>query len=607
MMGKFLRVLAFAKPYWVFALLNVLFNLWVVLFSLFTFALLVPFLNLLFGNTALVTEAPEFALSFDAMLATLNYFISKVIITQGQVNALLYICLIMLSAFLLRNFGRFMTSYFIAALRVGATKDLRNAIYRQILILPLSFYHKNRKGDIMARISSDVQEVENSIMNSLEMFVRDPITIIAYLVFMISMSPQLTLFVLIILPFAGYLIGAIGRSLRKTSKAGQDRLAGMLSIIEETIGGLRIIKAFNAIEYSDQRFKEQNRKFSHLMQRIYRRRDLSSPMSEFMSSVVVIIVLWFGGRMVLSANSPLSATDFITYIVVFSQIIPPAKTFTQAYYNMQKGIASADRIFELLDAEEVITEKPDAKDVDKLNHVIEYRNVSFRYNADWVLRDINLKVEKGKMIALVGESGGGKSTMVDLLVRFYDVSEGSITVDGTDLRDLRIDKLRNLFGIVTQESILFNDTVFNNIAFGTQSVTLEQVVEAAKVANAHDFIVQLPQGYDTYIGDRGSTLSGGQRQRLSIARAVLKNPALLILDEATSSLDTEAERQVQEALSRLMQSRTSLVIAHRLSTIQHADEIIVLQRGRIVERGTHQQLIAINGVYKRLCDLQTFA
>lgn len=607
MMRKFFRVLSYAKPYWGYALLNVLFNLWVVMFSLFTFALLVPFLNLLFGNTELVTEAPKFAFSFDAMLATLNYFISKVITTQGHVNALLYICLIMLSAFLLRNAGRFLTSYFIAALRVGATRDLRNAIYHRILILPLSFYHKNRKGDIMARISSDVQEVENSIMNSLEMFVRDPITIIAYLVFMISMSPQLTLFVLIILPFAGYLIGAVGRSLRKTSKAGQDRLAGMLSIIEETISGLRIIKAFNAIEYSDQRFREQNSKFSHLMQRIYRRRDLSSPMSEFLSSVVVIIVLWFGGRMVLSDNSPLGAADFITYIVVFSQIIPPAKTFTQAYYNMQKGIASAERIFELLDAEEVITEKPGALDVSTLNHSIEYKDVSFRYNTEWVLRDINLRVEKGKMIALVGESGGGKSTMVDLLARFYDVTEGSITVDGIDIRELRIDKLRGLFGIVTQESILFNDTVFNNIAFGMRDATMEQVVEAAKVANAHDFIIQLPDGYETYIGDRGSNLSGGQRQRLSIARAVLKNPAVLILDEATSSLDTEAERLVQEALSRLMESRTSVVIAHRLSTIQHADEIILLQKGRIIERGTHHQLMESNGVYKRLCELQTFA
>lgn len=607
MMSKFFRVLSYAKPYWFYALLNVLFNIWVVIFSLFTFALLVPFLNLLFGNTSLVTEPPAFALNFEAIMAMLNYFISKVIITQGQAKALLYICLIMLSAFLLRNIGRFLTSYFIATLRVGATKDMRNAIYHQILILPLSFYHKNRKGDIMARISNDVQEVEYSIMNSLEMFVRDPITIIAYLIFMVSMSPQLTLFVLIILPFAGYLIGAVGRSLRKASKAGQERQAGMLSIIEETISGLRIIKAFNAIDYSDRRFREQNNKLSQLMQRIYRRRDLSSPMSEFLSSAVVITVLWFGGQMVLSDTSPLGAADFITYIVVFSQIIPPSKTFTQAYYNMQKGIASAERIFELLDAEEVITEKPDAKEVVRLNHAIEYRNVSFRYLNDWVLRDINLKIEKGKMIALVGESGGGKTTLVDLMVRFYDVVEGSITVDGVDIRELRIDQLRGLFGIVTQESILFNDTVFNNIAFGIREATMEQVIEAAKVANAHDFIMQLPQGYETYIGDRGSNLSGGQRQRLSIARAVLKNPAVLILDEATSSLDTEAERLVQEALARLMQSRTSIVIAHRLSTIQHADEIIVLQKGRIVERGTHQQLLEHGNIYKRLCDLQTFS
>lgn len=606
-MNKFYRVLSFAKPYWGFALLNVLFNLLTIIFSLFSFALLVPFLNLLFGTEELVTERPAFSFSSDALLGSLNYEISHIISTSGQSQALLFICLVLVTAFFLRNVSRFMASFFMANVRVGAVKDMRNAVYNKILILPLSFYNKNKKGDIMSRITNDVQEVEYSIMNYLEMLVRDPITILAFLFFMLSMSPQLTLFVLIILPITGYIIGRIGRSLRKTSRAGQVRMAEMLSHIEESISGLRIIKAFNAIGYSDQRFKSQNHLLSKLMIGIYRKRDLSSPMSEFLSSVVIIIVLWFGGQMVLSDNSPISAADFITYIIVFSQIIPPAKTFAQGYYHIQKGIASAERIFEILDAEEVIVEKPNALPLSGFNHKIEYRKVSFRYLKDEVLSEIDLTIEKGKIIALVGESGGGKSTMVDLLPRFYDVTEGSILLDGHDIRDYRIDGLRGLMGIVTQESILFNDTLFNNISFGSTHASHEDVIAAAKVANAHDFIMQLENGYDTTIGDRGSNLSGGQRQRISIARAILKNPPILILDEATSSLDTESERLVQDALAKVMSQRTSIVIAHRLSTIQHADEIIVMQKGQIAERGKHDELLARNGVYKRLFDLQSFA
>jgi len=443
-------------------------------------------------------------------------------------------------------------------------------------------------------------------MNYLEILIRDPITVIAYFAFMISMSPQLTLFVLIILPITGLIIGRIGRSLRKQSTIGQARFAGLLAIIEESISGLRIIKAFNAIFYSDNKFRDQNKSYARILLSIYRKRDLSSPMSEFLSSAVIIMVLWYGGRLVLSAGQGIQAADFITYIVVFSQIIPPAKTFAQGFYSIQKGLASADRIFQVLDAKEIIEEKRDAIPVKSFEKNIEYRDVEFAYNAEPVLKNINLKIKKGKLIALVGESGGGKSTMVDLLPRFYDVTKGGIFIDGIDIRDCVISSVRDLMGIVSQESILFNDSVFNNIAFGDKSYTEEEVIHAAKVANAHDFIIEMEEGYQTNIGDRGQKLSGGQRQRLSIARAVLANPPILILDEATSSLDTESEKLVQEALANVMKDRTSVVIAHRLSTIQHADEIVVLKKGEIVERGNHTELLKSNGVYRRLQDLQSF-
>lgn len=606
-MKKFYRVLTYLKPYWGYASLNVLFNLLTIVFSLFSMTLLVPFLNLLFGTETLVTQKPEFALNADSLIQILNYYISQIIIEDGQHKALVYICIILIVAFFLRNLTRFFAMFYMANVRIGSVKDIRNSIYRKILILPLSFYNKHRKGDIISRVTTDVQEVEYSIMNYLEMIIRDPITILVYIAFMFSVSPQLTLFVLVLLPITGFLIGQIGKSLRKSSKIGQARMAGMLSIIEETISGLRIIKAFGAINYSDTRFKDQNSLFSKLMISIYRRRDLSSPLSEFLSSVVIVIVLWFGGRLVLGDSAVIQAADFIVYIIIFSQIIPPAKTFAQGFYSIQKGIASAERIFEILDAEEVITEKKDAKAIQSFNQSIKYQDVWFAYDKESILKNINLEIGKGKLIALVGESGGGKSTLVDLLPRFYDVVDGQILIDGNDIRDYKIDDLRSLMGIVTQESILFNDTVFNNIAFGDTTATHESVIEAAKIANAHEFIMRLENGYESYIGDRGMNLSGGQRQRLSIARAVLKNPPILILDEATSSLDTESERLVQEALAKVMSSRTSVVIAHRLSTIQHADEIIVIVSGQIAERGTHEQLLAAKGVYKRLHDMQTFS
>ena len=606
-MKKYGRVISYIKPYLGYVGLNVFFNLFTIIFSLFTFALLAPFLSLLFGKTELVQVKPEFSMSSDALIDYMNYILSDIIQTQGHKQALLLICFVLLGTFFMRNLGRFMSLFFMAKVRVSAVRDMRDQVFKKILILPLSFFDTRKKGDIMARVTTDVQEVEYSIMNYLDMLIRDPITIIAYFIFLLSMSPQLTLFVIIVLPVTGYLIGRIGRTLRRQSKVGQTRLAGMLSTIEESIGGLRIIKAFNAINFMDRKFIDQNKAYAKVTLSIYRRRDLSSPMSEFLSSCVIILVLWFGGGLVIGDNSPISGEIFITYMLVFSQIIPPAKTFATGYYSVQKGLASADRIFDILDADEVIDEKPDAVTIKEFSRDIEYKDVTFRYEEEDVLTDINIKIGKGKIIALVGQSGGGKSTMVDLLPRFYDTVKGEILIDGVNLKDYRIDDIRGLMGIVTQESILFNDTVFNNIAFGMHDVSEEDVIEAAKIANAHEFISKMPEGYQTNIGDRGTKLSGGQRQRLSIARAILRNPPILIMDEATSALDTESERLVQEALANVMSNRTSIVIAHRLSTIKFADEIIVLQKGKIAERGNHDELIKLDGIYKKLHELQTFA
>ena len=604
--NKFNRVLAYVKPYWGSVTMNIVFVVLSTIFSLFSFSMIVPFLNLLFNPDNLVTVKPEFSLSSDALLETMNYYISAIIIAKGQKMALLFICAMLVFAFFLRNLTTYMASYYMASVRVNSIKDMRAAVYNKILVLPLSFYSRQKKGDIMARITTDLQEIEVSIMNYLDVFIKSPITIIAYFAYMLGVSWELTLFVLCVLPIGGIVIGKIGKSLKKDSKEGQTHLANIIANIEETISGLRIIKAFNAIDYTNEKFEEQNEGYSKLLKFVHRKRDLSSPMSELLSAVVISIVLWFGSTLILSGSASITAANFIAYIVVFSQIIPPAKSFSHGFYNLQKGMASAERVFEILDADEVIHQKENALSINDFKHSINYNNVVFRYGKDDVLKNINLNIEKGKMIALVGESGGGKSTMVDLLPRFYDVCEGSITIDGTDIREYRINDLRGLMGIVSQESILFNDTVHNNIAFGMQNATREEVIEAAKVANAHDFIMQLENGYDTYIGDRGMNLSGGQRQRLSIARAVLKNPPILILDEATSSLDTESEKLVQDALSKIMSNRTSVVIAHRLSTIQNADDIVVLAKGHIVEQGKHDELIAKNGVYKRLTDLQSF-
>ena len=609
---NFRRILHYVKPYWFSIMMNIVFNILAIVFSLFSFSMIVPFLNLLFNPENLTTVKPEFALDTDTLLAMLDYYVSYIIILKGQSTALIFICLLLVIAFFLRNITTYFALYFMVGARAGTIKDIRNDLYRKIMILPLSFYSHHKKGDIMARITTDVQEIEVSIISSLDTFIKSPITILAYFAYMLGVSWRLTLFVLILLPIGGLIIGAIGKSLKKDSLDGQNRFAGMLATIEETIGGLRIIKAFNAIDYSSEKFNEQNGLYTRVIKFVNRKRDLSSPMSEFLSSIIISIVVWFGATLILDAAATpgaepsITAANFIAYIVVFSQIISPAKSFSQGFYSLQKGMASADRIFEVLDAEEVIVEKQDALELPDFKDSIIYNNVSFHYNEVNVLHNVNLTIPKGKMIALVGESGGGKSTLVDLLPRFYDVSAGHILIDGTDIRDFKISDVRGLMGIVSQESILFNDTVFNNIAFGLEHATREAVIEAAKIANAHDFIMEMEDGYDTVIGDRGMNLSGGQRQRISIARAVLKNPPILILDEATSSLDTESERLVQEALAKVMTNRTSIVIAHRLSTIQNADEILVMVKGQIVERGKHEELIEKGGVYKRLTDLQSF-
>ena len=609
-MKKLWKILRFALPYKGHAMLNILFNVFGVFFTLASFTLFIPVLNILFKQTKLVSIAPapltwDHITNKDLLTDNFNYVISQNIVKYGEQNALLFICIAIVVLFFLKNLFRYMAMFFLAPVRNGVVKDIRNDLYKKMLHLPLGYYSDQRKGDLMARLTTDVQEVEWSIMSSLEMLFREPITIFFFLITMLVMSPQLTLFVLIMLPISGLIIGQIGKSLKRTSVKGQRKMGEILSIIEETISGLRIIKAFNAIGYSQQKFEESNTVYYRLMNKLYRKRDLASPLSEFLGAIVIVVVLWYGGKLVFSATSTLTASVFLIYLGIFSQMLNPAKAIVTATYNIQKGAASVDRIQKILEAEESITQKPNAVSHKTFEYQIEYRNVSFQYVKDEVLKNVNLTIAKGKTVALVGTSGGGKSTMVDLLPRFYDVVSGEILIDGIPNTDLVISDLRNMMGIVSQETILFNGSLYENIAFGLDNAKLADVIAAAKVANAHEFIEKLEFGYDTNIGDRGVKLSGGQRQRISIARAVLKNPPILILDEATSALDTESERLVQDALTNLMKNRTSIVIAHRLSTIQHADEIVVMQKGEIVERGNHSDLIEKNGVYKKLNEMQT--
>ncbi|MBN2727646.1 MAG: ABC transporter ATP-binding protein [Bacteroidales bacterium] len=601
------RLLKLLKGYWGKVALYISFNVLTVIFSLFSIAMVIPFLRILFGLDQFVHEMVPFEFSLSSIQHNLNYFISGLIQNYGETNTLIYTCFVIVVLFLFRNVFTYLSSYFIAPVRQGIVEDMRNKMYRRILDLPISHFSDERKGDIMSRMSADAQEIDVSVMSSIQVLFRDPIVIIVYLGSLFLMNFSLTLIILGMLPVIGFLLGKIGRSLKKKSKRGQERLGLLTSIIEETLHGLRIIKGFNSEEFAYEKASGVNRKYTSLMVKIFRRRNLASPLTEFISILVLVVILFYGAQIVMDAETAFTPEAFIAYIMIFSQIIPPAKSFSSAYYNMQKGMASLDRVEELIYADIKIKDPDNPKKLDSFTNKISYKNVSFKYADDYVLKNVSLDIPKGKTIAIVGPSGAGKSTMVDLLPRFFDVSAGIISIDDLCIRDMNMYDLRQLFGIVNQEPILFNDTFFNNIAFGMPDATVEEVEKAARIANAHEFIMDVPGGYQAGIGDRGGKLSGGQRQRISIARAVLKNPPILILDEATSSLDSENEKLVQDALDRLMKDRTSIVIAHRLSTIVKADKIVVLSEGEIVEQGRHDELLKVAGHYKKLYDLQMFA
>ncbi len=603
-MKQFLSVLSYIKPYWKHAFLNVLFNVLAAIFALFSFSMAIPFLGILFETQNPAIEKVPLEFSMESIMANVNYFLTQIIVIHGKATALLYVSIAVIIVTFLKTGSVYLANYFIVPVRTGVEKDIRNKIFRKILKLPLAYYTEARKGDIISRISTDVKEVEISIMSSLEMLFRDPATIIIFLISMFLMSYQLTLLVLILLPISGFFIGRLGKKLKTTSFKGQKKMGFLLSVIEESLSGLRIIKAFNAEDYFITRFLKTNDTYTWLQRKIHRRRYLASPMSEFSGTLIMMILMYYGGRIVLVGDSSLPPEVFITFIIVFSQIINPAKSLSAAYFNIQKGLASIDRINGVLNAQETIVEKKDAISISEFKDNIKYENVYFKYNTEPVLKNINLEIKKGQTIALVGQSGGGKSTLADLLPRFIDPESGSLQIDGINIDQFKVTDLRHLMGIVTQEPILFNDTFFNNIAFGLSDISEEMVVNAAKVANAHDFIIETPMGYQANIGERGSKLSGGQRQRISIARALLKNPPILILDEATSSLDTESEKLVQDAIIKLMENRTSIIIAHRLSTIKNANEICVIQDGEIIERGRHKDLIARKGHYYILHKLQ---
>ncbi|MBR4804837.1 MAG: ABC transporter ATP-binding protein [Bacteroidales bacterium] len=591
--------------------LNIFFNICYVFFALFSFGMIVPFIELLFGVTDPPTSEPVFEFSQKGITEWLTWTLFQFKTTYGVMKCLLVVSVGYVGCSLLSNVSRYMGMYFLSPIRNGLVQRLRNDMYYHITILPVSFFHKRKRGDLLSRMSNDLADVEWSVVSSLQMLVKDPINVLVFGVTLIFVSPKMVLFAVLVLPVTMWLIGKIGKSLKRNSTKGQSQLGDVFSILEETVSGIRVIKSFGNEGRMRRRFAQSNEEYTDRMTKVVYRRELGSPLVEILGTVVLAGVLIFGSSLVIDGGLRVSVLVF--FIIVFARILPPIKAVITAYYNLQKGSAAARRIFEVIDADEGITEQENAVVIDSFADRVEYKDVSFSYNEEgnsdsavYVLSDINLVIPKGKTIAIVGPSGAGKTTLVDLLPRFYDCEKGQIFIDGNEIKTLNIDSLRRLTGIVSQNCILFNDSVFNNIAFGSKHYTEEEVAAAARVANADEFIRELPEGYHTRIGDRGMTLSGGQRQRISIARAVLKNPPILILDEATSALDTESEHLVQEALANAMQNRTAIIIAHRLSTIQHADEIIVMDKGRIVERGTHDSLLALGGLYKKLIDMQSF-
>lgn len=597
-MKGLLRILKYLHPYRVnlifFALLTVL----SIAFSVVSLTMVIPFLQVLFDRVEAPTVKPDFEYNFQSILDNVYFYLGQNVADGNKTSILMLLCVSVVILFFLKNFLTYLSLHILAPMRTGVISTLRQKVYYKVLELPLSYFSEQRKGDIMNRMSSDVVEVEWSIMNSIVSCMRDPFVVIAYLVMMFIFSPKLSLFILILLPLSALIIGGIGKTLKSATFNGQKILSDIMVIFEETLGGIRIVKAFRAEDKLKKSFDEKNENFAKIGNSIFRKRSMSSPMSEFLGSIVIAVVMWFGGKLVL--NEQLNPEVFITYIAMFSQVISPAKSFAASFYNLQKGIVSLDRIEEITNTENSLVDKPNALPIDTFNDKIELDNIYFGYESKPVIQGISLTIPKGKTIALVGESGAGKSTLADLTARFYDVQKGAVKIDGNDVRDLELASIRKLMGIVPQQAILFNDTIANNIAFGEESIDMARVIEAAKMANAHDFIVQSENGYDTNIGDQGLKLSGGQRQRIAIARALYQNPAILILDEATSALDTESERLVQDALNKLMENRTTLVIAHRLSTIQNADNIVVLEKGKIAEQGSHQTLMQHNGIYKNL-------
>jgi len=601
------NLLKYVKNYKPLIGLNIVFNIFVAIFSVISIPALIPILDMLAGQTELVYEQPtnlSLSSSQDDFIQFFYYHLSQIIINNGEQRAMAYICVTFVVIFFFKNLFRYLSVYVMAPVRNGIIRDLRKELFDKSLSLPLSYFSEKRKGDLIARVTADVQEIEWSILNVLEIFFREPFVIIGSLIMMILISPSLTLFVLVLILFTAFVIGGIGKALRSQSSEVQTRLGSLVSLLEETLSGMKVIKGFNAEAYQATKFSDENESYKTLLTRLLRRRDLSSPLSEFLGMATVCVLLWYGFSEVLEEKIKLAS--FFSFLYAFFAIISPVKSFSKAYYNVQKGLASVDRIEEVLKADVSIKNIDNPKSIQELEREVVYKNVFFSYNEveNDVLQSISFTLKKGQTVALVGASGGGKTTIVDLLPRFYDVTQGKIEIDGVDIKNYKLNDLRSLFGIVTQDAFLFNDTIYNNIVFGLKNKSKEDVIQAAKIANAHDFILEMGDGYDTNVGDRGSKLSGGQRQRITIARAILKDPEILILDEATSALDSEAEKHVQDALVNLLKNRTSIVIAHRLSTIQAADEILVLKSGVIMERGNHDDLMALKGDYKKLVDLQ---